>query len=408
MHIRRLSLTNYRNYIRLELSLPRGAILLAGPNAQGKTSLLEAVYLFTHARSPLAENDRQLINFLALREPQPFARLEAEVEGAAGRDRLELRLFFDRTAAGEARFRKEILCNGVRRKPSELPGVFRALLFLPQELRVVEGAPGERRRHLDEAVSQADPAYRTALWEHHHALTQRNALLKSLQEDGGHPDQLDIWDEQIASSGSVLILSRIRALTELEAIAAPLHRSLTRGAETLQLLYQPSFDPALPEAASEEPETQHALPLNVPMDRGRIRLEDAREGFLRHLRQTRAQAIRRGVTIAGPHRDDLRLLANGIDLTVYGSRGQARTAVLALKLAEVEWMRRRGGEWPVLLLDEVFSELDIPHREDLLAGLDAADQVLITASDPGMLPASFRERAHRLWVERGTISPFSG
>jgi DNA replication and repair protein RecF len=408
MHIRRLSLTNYRNYIRLELSLPRGAILLAGPNAQGKTSLLEAVYLFTHARSPLAENDRQLINFLALREPQPFARLEAEVEGAAGQDRLELRLYFDRTAAGETRFRKDILCNGIRRKPSELPGVFRALLFLPQELRVVEGAPGERRRHLDEAVSQADPAYRTALWEHHHALTQRNALLKSLQEDGGRPDQLDIWDEQIASSGSVLILSRIRALAELEAIAAPLHRNLTRGAETLQLLYQPSFDPARPEDASEESGSQHALPLEVPADRGRIRLEDAREGFLRHLRQTRAQAIRRGVTIAGPHRDDLRLLANGIDLTVYGSRGQARTAVLALKLAEVEWMRRRGGEWPVLLLDEVFSELDIPHREDLLAGLDAADQVLITASDPGMLPASFRERAHRLWVERGTISPFAG
>jgi hypothetical protein len=136
MRIVRLSLSNFRNYIRLETAFPRGPILLAGPNAQGKTSLLEAIYLFTHARSPLAENDRQLINFLALHEDQPFARLEAEVEDTNGPLRIELRLFYERTAAGEPRFRKDVLVNSVKRKPSELPGVFRALLFLPQELRV--------------------------------------------------------------------------------------------------------------------------------------------------------------------------------------------------------------------------------------------------------------------------------
>lgn len=403
MQIRSLSLTNFRNYIRLEIAFPRGAILLAGPNAQGKTSLLEAIYLFTHARSPLAENDRQLINFLAMQDPQPFARLEAEVEEKSGLARLELRLFFERTASGETRFRKDVLLNSIRRKPSELPGVFRALLFLPQELRMVEGGPAERRRHLDEVITQTDPAYRSALGEYHHALTQRNALLKSLQENGGEDAELDIWDEQLAGSGTVLLLGRARVLAELEVLAAPLHRQLTHGVEAIQFRYWPSWDPAQPDYREDEALTQRELPLEIPIDRTRLKAEEIHESFLRHLRQNRTLAIRRGVTVAGPHRDEVRFLANGIDLIDYGSRGQARTAILALKLAEVEWMRNRSGEWPVLLLDEVFSELDMQHREDLLANLESADQVLITASDPGMLPAKFRERSQTWWVEGGTL-----
>lgn len=403
MRIVRLSLANFRNYIRLEVAFPAGAIVLAGPNAQGKTSLLEAIYLFTHARSPLAENDRQLINFLSLREPEPYARLEAEVENRAGPVRMELRLFYDRTAAGEQRFRKEVLINSVRRKPSELPGIFRALLFLPQELRVIEGAPADRRRHLDEAVAQADPAYHTALWDYHHALTQRNALLRELQENGGDESQLEVWDEPLAASGAALLLGRVRAVSELEQLAAPLHRRLTHDAETLALQYCPSWDPARPE---EEPdELQRELPLDVAVDRARWNEEELCAMFRDHLRRNRSLAIRRGLTFDGPHRDDLRFLANGIDLTAYGSRGQARTAILAVKLAEVEWIRRRGDEWPVLLLDEVFSELDVRRREDLLGDLVRADQVLITASDPEMLPPAFRKVAHSWWVEGGALKP---
>jgi DNA replication and repair protein RecF len=405
MRILRLSLANFRNYIRLEIAFPRGAILLAGPNAQGKTSLLEAVYLFTHARSPLAENDRQLINFLALREEQPFARLEAEVEDRNGPMRLELRLFYESTAEGDQRFHKDILVNGIRRKPSELPGVFRALLFLPQELRVIEGAPAERRRHLDEAVSQADPAYRAAMWDFHHALTQRNALLRTLQEEGGDPQPLDLWDEPLASAGAILILARARALAELEALAAPLHRRLTHGSETLNLRYLPSWDPVRPEVNSGE--LQKELPIDVAIDRTKWKVDEVRGLFLEHLRRNRASEIRRGLTAAGPHRDDVCFLANGIDLTAYGSRGQARTALLSLKFAEVEWLRARGGEWPVLLLDEVFSELDTRRREDLLGDLERADQVLITASDPLMLPADFRGRAQTWWVEGGTLKPWT-
>jgi DNA replication and repair protein RecF len=405
MRIVRLSLVNFRNYIRLETVFPAGAILLAGPNAQGKTSLLEAVYLFTHARSPLAENDRQLINFLALREPQPFARLAAEIEDSAGTQRLELRLFFEPAGGGEVRFRKDVLVNGVRRKPSDLPGVFRALLFLPQELRVVDGAPGDRRRHVDEAVAQADPAYRAALGEYHHALTQRNALLRLLQDGGGDPAELDVWEAPLAESGAALILGRARALAEIEAVASPLHRRLTHGGETLHIRYCPAFDPARP--AADAADEQHALPIDAAVDYTKWSLEDVRAGFRSHLRASRAAAIRRGLTLSGPHRDEARFLANGVDLTSYGSRGQARTALLALKLAEVEWLRARGGEWPVLLLDEVFSELDVRRREDLLADLARADQVFTTASDPEMLPPSFRKRARAWWVEGGTLKEYS-
>ncbi len=405
MRIVRLSLANFRNYIRLETAFPRGAILLAGPNAQGKTSLLEAVYLFTHARSPLAENDRQLINFLALREEQPYARLEAEAEDRTGSIHLELRLFYERAADGQQRFRKDILVNSIRRKPSELPGVFRALLFLPQELRVIDGAPGDRRRHLDEAVAQADTSYRSAMWEYHHALTQRNALLRSLQEGDGESSQLDVWDEPLAASGSALLLGRARALAEIETLAAPLHRRLTHGAESLHIRYCPAWDPAYPQGDTDEP--QRELPIDAAVDHTKWKLDEVRGMFLDSLRRSRDLSIRRGVTIAGPHRDEVRFLANGIDLTSYGSRGQARTALLALKLAEVEWLRARGGEWPVLLLDEVFSELDIRRREDLLGDLERADQVFTTASDPEMLPVGYRERAQAWWVEGGTLKPYS-
>ncbi len=405
MRIVRLSLSNFRNYIRLETAFPRGPILLAGPNAQGKTSLLEAIYLFTHARSPLAENDRQLINFLALHEDQPFARLEAEVEDTNGPLRIELRLFYERTAAGEPRFRKDVLVNSVKRKPSELPGVFRALLFLPQELRVVEGAPSDRRRHLDEAVAQADPPYRTALGDYHHALAQRNALLRSLKEGGGDPGQLDVWDEPLAESGAALLLGRARALAEIETLAAQLHRRLTHGLETLHIRYQPAWDPSRPAEDADDP--QRELPIDAAVDHTKWKADHVRGLFRDHLRNTREQAVRRGVTVAGPHRDEVRFLANGIDLTTYGSRGQARTAILAVKLAEVEWLRKRGGEWPVLLLDEVFSELDIRRREDLLADLARADQVFTTASDPDMLPATYRRRAQSWWVEGGTLKPYS-
>jgi len=405
MRVDHLSLTNFRNFVRLETALPAGALILAGANAQGKTSLLEALYLFTSAASPFADSDRQVINFLALREAQPVARLLAAVHNRRGPAQLEVRLYFEPLAGGEVRFRKEVLINGVRRKPAELAAHFNAVLFLPQELRVVEGAPAERRRHVDEVLAQVDAHYVAALSDYQRVLTQRNALLRQLQESGGEAGQLDFWDEQLAASGATISLARSLALAELERTAQPVHRRLTRQAETLQLAYQPSVDPAAPEADRGNGALQRELPLPVAVDRGRLDLEDYRLLFAQRLRDSRSDSIARGTTLHGPHRDEWRLLINGIDLGTYGSRGQARTGLLALKLAEVEWIRARVGEWPVLLLDEVLSELDRTRRADLLEHLGSAEQAVLTTTDPEMLPASFRSRVPTWRLEGGTLRP---
>ena len=405
MRVDHLSLTNFRNFVRLETAFPAGALILAGANAQGKTSLLEALYLFTSAASPFADSDRQVINFLAMREAQPVARLLAEVHNRRGPVRLEVRLYFEPIAGGELRFRKEVLVNGVRRKPAELAAHFNAVLFLPQELRVVEGAPAERRRHVDDLLAQVDAHYVAALSDYQRVLTQRNALLRQLQESGGEAGQLDFWDEQLAVSGATISLARGSALAELERTAQPVHRRLTRQAEVLQLTYQPSVDPAAPEADRGNGALQRELPLPVAVDRERFTLEDYRQLFAQRLRESRGDSITRGATLYGPHRDEWRLLINGIDLGTYGSRGQARTGLLALKLAEVEWMRARVGEWPMLLLDEVLSELDRTRREDLLEHLGSAEQALLTTTDAEMLPASFRKQTPTWRLEAGRLHP---
>ena len=177
------------------------------------------------------------------------------------------------------RFRKEVLINGVRRKPAELAAHFNAVLFLPQEMRVVEGPPAERRRHVDELLAQVDAHYVAALSDYQHVLTQRNALLRQLQESGGEAGQLDFWDEQMAAGGATISLARGLALAELERAAQPVHRRLTRQTEVLQLTYQPSVDPAAPEADRGNGALQRELPLPVAVDRGRFTLEDYRQLF---------------------------------------------------------------------------------------------------------------------------------
>ncbi len=198
----------------------------------------------------------------------------------------------------------------------------------------------------------------------------------------------------MVASGSQLIFARIYAITEIERYAARVHSELTRGKEVLRLNYQPAYDP-LPKKS-----LQYALPLDTPLDRSRISLEKIQNGFLECLQQNHGDEIARGVTTIGPHRDELRFLGNGVDLGTYGSRGQARTAMLSLKLAEVEWMKEKKGEWPVLLLDEVLAELDAERRQDLLSGLSASEQVLLTTTDLDLFSPEYIQKS-TLWQVRG-------
>ena len=400
MLIRQLSLTNFRVYARLEAALPAGPLILVGANAQGKTSLLEAVYYLATGQSHHATSDRQLINFLTLRtENLPFAKIVAEAVGRTdpAPKRLEIRLILDPTQTGDGRLRKEIFINGVKRRVSDLAGQVNGVLFLPQDLTIIEGSPSDRRRYLDLALGQVDPTYAFALTEYGKVLSQRNALLKQLQERGGSDGQLEFWDEKLCEHGALIINARAAALAELETLASAIHRDLTGGKDGLRLAYHPAYDPAA------APEGQLGLPLDVPVHRVGLAPSEVQAGLRQRLRETRGEEIARGMTLCGPHRDEIRFLASGIDLGTYGSRGQARTAVLALKLAEVDWMRTKSGEWPILLLDEVLAELDTNRRRELLARLGSAEQCLLTTTDLALFPPEFVQRATVWEVAEGRI-----
>jgi len=398
MRLTHLSLTNFRNFTRLDVDIPEGVLLLVGDNAQGKTSLLEAVYFLATLVSFHASSDRQLINFLAGREPLAVARIVADFCRAGSTHHLEVRIIQESNDLnGSTRLRKEVLVDGVKYKTSQAVGQFNAVLFLPQMLSVIEGAPEERRRYLNLALAQVVSYYPGALTDYTRALSQRNALLKQLNERGGDPTQLDYWDGQLATSGAQLIYARIRAVQELERPTARTNNELTRGNEVLRLSYQPSYDP-LPQAPG-----QYALPLDAPVDRSGISLDQIQCGFQERLVQMRPEEITRGVTTIGPHRDELRFLSNGVDLGIYGSRGQVRTAMLALKIAEVEWMREKTGHWPVLLLDEVLAELDTRRRVDLLGRLVQSEQALLTTTDLHLFSPDFVEKANVWYVQGGRL-----
>jgi len=400
MRLTHLALTNFRNFTRLDMDVPAGAVLLVGENAQGKTSLLEAVYFLATMVSFHASSERQVVNFLEARQPLAVARISAEFSRGPQNHQLELRLIQEANGLnGEAHLRKEVLLDGVKRKSSEAVGQFNAVLFLPQMLSVIDGAPEERRRYLNLSLAQVISHYPATLAEYNRSLTQRNALLKQLAERQGDPAQLDYWDASLASSGAQLMVARIAAVQDLERLAARTHSELTRGKEVLRLVYQPAYEP-LPQKPG-----QLAMPLNAPVDRSSLTVETIRKGLLEALIRLRSEEIARGVTTIGPHRDEMRFLSNQVDLGTYGSRGQVRTAMLALKLAEVGWMHKKTGHWPVLLLDEVLAELDIPRRQDLLQRLSQSEQALLTTTDLDLFTPDFIARTQLWQVAGGRVSP---
>jgi DNA replication and repair protein RecF len=383
--------------------MPKGVLLLVGDNAQGKTSLLEAVYYLATFVSFHANSDRQLVNFLASRESLAVARIVADFDRqdpikGLNQHRIEVRIIQEVNGYNNVpRVRKEILLDGVKSKISEVVGQFNAVLFLPHTLQVIEGAPEERRRYLNLTLAQVLPYYATYLADYTRALSQRNALLKQINERNADPDQLGYWDELLVTSGAKLISARIHAIQELENLSSQIHNQLTRDVEVLRLSYEPAFDP-LP-----QPEQQFVLPLEAPVDRSSISLEKIQQGFMEKLAELRDEEVSRGVTTIGPHRDELRFYSNGIDLGTYGSRGQVRTAMLSLKLAEVAWMKEKAGQWPVLLLDEVLAELDIQRRDDLLSRLADSEQSLLTTTDLDLFSSNFTESATLWRVQDGRL-----
>jgi DNA replication and repair protein RecF len=399
MYLKHLSLTNFRNFTRLDIDIPQRVVVLTGSNAQGKTSVLEAIYFLAAFTSFQTHVDRQLINFIEARKGSlAVTRLVGEYQRSRSRHRLEARLILEPTGVlNGQRLRKEVLLDGVKKPVNEIIGHFNAVIFVPQMSQVIEGAPEDRRRYLNLALAQSTPAYARVLGEYNQALTQRNALLKSLGERGGSSDQLEVWDDALTRLGAQIILWRIEAIRQIERLASRVHHELTHGSEILRLSYEPAFDP-LP-----KPSGQLGLKMDTVIDRSHLELDEIQNGFRARLKELRNEEIARGVTTIGPHRDELRFLANDIDLGNYGSRGQVRTTLLALKLAEVNWMKDRTGEWPVILLDEVMAELDLQRRADLLKYVGESEQVLFTTTDLNLFEPGFVQKAEIWKVEDGRV-----
>lgn len=407
MHIRYLSLTNFRNYARLELALPRSALLLHGANAQGKTNILEAIYLLSSGSSPLTSSDREMIKWEADEEGLSYARVWAEVVRGNQVQEIEVVLEKRPLTNGAERMQKTLRVNRIRKRHADFTGKLNVVLFTPQDMDLVAGPPAQRRRYLDETLCQIDGVYADALDRYAEALRQRNAALRHVREQSGNLAQLLPFEETLARDGVRIVNGRRLLLVALSERADRIHQQLTGASDWLRLDYLPSLDPA----AAPGSDVQLALGLGgTRKPRGADDPETQMNAFRHVLEMQRSEDVARGLTSVGPHRDELRIVSGSpaqgtheVDLGVYGSRGQQRTAVLALKLAELEWIRGETGEAPVLLLDEVLAELDASRRRFLLSSVNAVEQTVMTATDLEMFSDEFREQATLWAVQAGIV-----
>jgi DNA replication and repair protein RecF len=401
VHIARLSLANFRNYPKLELHLSSGVTVLLGDNAQGKTNLLEAIYLLATSRSPRATNERELINWAAFHEDLPMCRLVADAERAATKLRIEIVLSTktpdsETAAASPATWQrgargtqthKRIRLNGVLRRAVDLVGQINVVLFSVHDIDIIGGEPALRRRYLDFTNSQIDAHYLRNLQRYQRVLWQRNRLLRRIAENKAGTDELNFWDQELVRTGSYLVATRQVAIAALEELGQPIHQELTGDEGELSLVYVRSIE--------------------GNGGQGESGVEEVAQAFDRALRDNQDRDIAQGMSLVGPHRDDIRFLTDGIDMGVFGSRGQQRTAALSLKLAQASLMLNSTGEHPILLLDDVLSELDGPRRSHLQGSIARYQQVLVSATDAHHFAPGFLEKAQLLRVVQGRIEAVS-
>ncbi|MDP2659770.1 MAG: DNA replication/repair protein RecF [Dehalococcoidia bacterium] len=392
MHVSHLGLTNYRNFARLEMDFPTGPIILWGDNGHGKSNLLESIFFLATTRSPFASSDRQLVHWLAWREKQPFARLTARVERLRGALRLEMVVKGRGSEADWALpdtegpgVSKRIRINHVARRAIDALGEFQVVMFHPQDLDIVSGSPSDRRRYLDVANSQLDHRYARTLSRLNRVLLHRNSLLRRIRDEGARSDQLEFWNQQLVELGAYAILQRGRFIADVGPLADTEHRRLTGGRKGMQVAYLAAMGQKA-SLASED----------LKGDSLEQRLQSA-------LEKEQTREIAAGVSLVGPHRDDLQFKVDGVDMTCYGSRGEQRTVALALKLAEAAYFLTRTNDRPVLLLDDVLSELDPDRRGHLLTSLQTDQQAFLTTTSPEGLPARFLGQSHVIRVIEGRL-----
>jgi DNA replication and repair protein RecF len=395
VYLSRLTLSNFRNLVQVELELPRGVVVFFGANAQGKTALLEAIYTLAIARSFRAENEREVVNF------QAATQLGQALVGGTIEKRGE-RLFIYvgyqcvpatvaprgggvRSSTQDERtvdysVRKQIRVSRVRRTAAELVGTVNAVLFSAGDIDLVQGPPSGRRRYLDILISQADPLYLKSLQRYQRVVQQRNHLLRLRREGRARAVELAFWDDELVREGSAITWCRQEAMKALSRWCWEQHRELAGEGEDLLVSYHPNISPG---ESPLDTESQFRESLAA----------------LQHREQAAA------VTMVGPHRDDFKLLVNGVDMAVFASRGQARTLALSLRLAEAAYLALVRGEAPIVLLDDILSEMDASRRRRVLEKAAQYQQVLVTTTDLGLVRGFFGPKAAYFQVSSGSVLP---
>lgn len=324
MYIESVQLKNFRNYESLEIDLDKGTNILYGDNAQGKTNILEAIYLCGTTKSHRGSKDKEIIRF---GEEESHIRMMLKKNDLSYKIDMHLK-------KNKA---KGVAINGLPiHKARELFGIINLVFFSPEDLNMIKNGPGERRKFIDMELCQLDQVYLTELASYNHIVNQRNKLLKDMYMNPGLRDTLDIWDMQMVQYGRKIIEKRTAFVKELNEIVCEIHKNLTGGLEHLEVIYEPSTEGS---------------------------------AFEENLKNQRERDLRLKMTSVGPHRDDLIFMTNGIDIRKYGSQGQQRTAALSLKLSEIYLVKKKIKDTPVLLLDDVLSELDSNRQNYLLESI---------------------------------------
>ncbi|MFN8591283.1 MAG: DNA replication and repair protein RecF [Thermomicrobiales bacterium] len=397
MWLRELELDEFRSFRSLRLEIDPAGFRAIGPNASGKSTLLEAIAMLATFRSPRTSLEREVVNWNSGVEfaVPPYARAHAVFERTDGQRSVEFGLSFDERLN---RIRKSVRYDGRQTRAVDAVGQLKTVLFTPEDVELLSGAPSGRRRFLDIAIGQASRDYLRGLAHYARVLEQRNSLLRSLAAERAGSNsraaqELPFWDSELTAVAADVLAFRLGAVQFLGTAAAA-HFSVLHGGGLLAIHYRSHRDVIAPLPAGSgrwEPDVQE-----------RQRAASAFGGILASVR---AEELRRGVTAVGPHRDDFIVEVDGVDLGRFGSRGQQRLAVIAMKLAELDFLASAAGEPPVLLLDDVLSELDASHRSLMTAALGArATQVCVTSTDESDLHESGLDRLPLLRMANGTIN----
>jgi len=361
MWVRNISACGFRNLSLSKVSLSKGINILYGDNAQGKTNILEAIYFCAIGRSSRADNNRELVR---------FGKEEAYVQVDVERDNYPFIIDAHIKASGSKSTKTLSIDRVVIKNTRELFGRLMVVLFSPEDLRLIKAGPAERRRFMDMEICQLSPVYYSDLRDYHRALKQRNQLLKLLRKDRNQGDSLPVWDEQLNINGCRIMGTRSAFVSKISDIAQEIHRHITGGKEELTLTYQPNIE--------------------------------APEDYRKLMQKNHERDILSGTTSMGIHKDDVLFSINGIPARNFGSQGQQRTAALSAKLAEIEIMRSGAKSTPILLLDDVLSELDGNRQRYLLTQITDL-QTIITCTGLEDVLTKNTANAHIMRVRAGEI-----